>query len=224
MLNQVIGLDHVVVVAHDLDAAAAGWRDLGFTVSPRGTHSAHMGTGNYHTATARIYTDYSLLSANESLAEDVHHVFLQLTSLTRTPPLQRLYQAPFNLHERMLHHIETEIRNVEAGGAGHIIAKLNAQIVQPDNGILNHIVEESGAERWRIQIDGRQKSGHGQRMHDIRLAALAPLRDVGLFGHSIGALHQLKSRLVNTRRNEGCLLYTSPSPRDGLLSRMPSSA
>lgn len=47
MLNQVIGLDHVVVVAHDLDAAAAGWRDLGFTVSPRGTHSAHMGTGNY---------------------------------------------------------------------------------------------------------------------------------------------------------------------------------
>ena len=47
MLNQVIGLDHVVVVAHDLDAAAAGWRKLGFTVSPRGTHSAHMGTGNY---------------------------------------------------------------------------------------------------------------------------------------------------------------------------------
>ncbi len=47
MLSQVIGLDHVVVVAHDLDAAAAGWRDLGFTLSPRGTHSAHMGTGNY---------------------------------------------------------------------------------------------------------------------------------------------------------------------------------
>ncbi|HPU50411.1 MAG TPA: VOC family protein [Burkholderiaceae bacterium] len=47
MLNQVIGLDHVVVVAHDLDAAAAGWHALGFTVSPRGTHSAHMGTGNY---------------------------------------------------------------------------------------------------------------------------------------------------------------------------------
>jgi polyphosphate kinase len=91
----------------------------------------HMGTGNYHTATARLYTDYSLLSADESLAEDVHHVFLQLTSLTRTPPLQRLYQAPFNLHERMLHHIDTEIRNVEAGGAGHIIAKLNA-LVEPE--------------------------------------------------------------------------------------------
>lgn len=91
----------------------------------------HLGTGNYHTATARLYTDYSLLSADEALAHDVHHVFLQLTSLTRTPPLLRLYQAPFNLHERVLHHIDTEIRNVEAGGAGHIIAKLNA-LVEPE--------------------------------------------------------------------------------------------
>ncbi|HEY4250675.1 MAG TPA: VOC family protein [Roseomonas sp.] len=46
-LQHVIGLDHVVVAVRDLDAAAAGWRALGFTVSPRGTHSAHMGSGNY---------------------------------------------------------------------------------------------------------------------------------------------------------------------------------
>jgi catechol 2,3-dioxygenase-like lactoylglutathione lyase family enzyme len=46
-LRHVIGLDHVVVAVRDLDAAAAGWRALGFTVSPRGTHSAHMGSGNY---------------------------------------------------------------------------------------------------------------------------------------------------------------------------------
>ena len=91
----------------------------------------HLGTGNYHTGTARIYTDYSLLSADESLGEDVHHVFLQLTSLMQTPPLRRLYQAPFNLHERILEHIDQEIRNVEAGGAGHIIAKLNA-LVEPE--------------------------------------------------------------------------------------------
>lgn len=88
----------------------------------------HLGTGNYHTGTARLYTDYSLLSADEALARDVHQVFLQLTSLTRTPPLLRLYQAPFTLHERILQHIDTEIRNVEAGGAGHIIAKLNALV------------------------------------------------------------------------------------------------
>ncbi|MEO7386079.1 MAG: polyphosphate kinase 1 [Gammaproteobacteria bacterium] len=91
----------------------------------------HLGTGNYHTGTARLYTDYSLLSAEEALAEDVHHVFLQLTSLMQTPPLRRLYQSPFNLHQRILEHIDQEIRNVESGGAGHIIAKLNA-LVEPE--------------------------------------------------------------------------------------------
>jgi catechol 2,3-dioxygenase-like lactoylglutathione lyase family enzyme len=46
-LQNVIGIDHVVVMVRDLDRAAATWKRLGFTVSPRGTHSAHMGSGNY---------------------------------------------------------------------------------------------------------------------------------------------------------------------------------
>ena len=46
-LKNVIGVDHAVVMARNLDKAADGWRRLGFTLSPRGTHSAHMGTGNY---------------------------------------------------------------------------------------------------------------------------------------------------------------------------------
>ena len=46
-LAQVIGADHAVVAVRDLDAAAEQWRRLGFTVSPRGTHSAHLGSGNY---------------------------------------------------------------------------------------------------------------------------------------------------------------------------------
>lgn len=46
-LKNIIGLDHVVIVVRDLDKAAETWAGLGFTVSPRGTHSAHMGTGNY---------------------------------------------------------------------------------------------------------------------------------------------------------------------------------
>ncbi len=45
-LRNVIGIDHAVVMVRDLDAAAANWNRLGFTISPRGTHSAHMGTGN----------------------------------------------------------------------------------------------------------------------------------------------------------------------------------
>ncbi len=46
-IESVVGLDHVVLVVRDLDAAAAAWQRIGFTVSPRGTHSAHMGTANY---------------------------------------------------------------------------------------------------------------------------------------------------------------------------------
>ncbi len=46
-LENVIGIDHAVVMVRDLDQAAATWKTLGFTVSPRGTHSAHMGSGNY---------------------------------------------------------------------------------------------------------------------------------------------------------------------------------
>ena len=46
-LKNVIGIDHAVVMVQDLDKAAENYRQLGFTISPRGTHSAHMGTGNY---------------------------------------------------------------------------------------------------------------------------------------------------------------------------------
>jgi hypothetical protein len=46
-LKNVIGIDHAVIMARDLDKAAEAWKQLGFTVSPRGTHSAHMGSGNY---------------------------------------------------------------------------------------------------------------------------------------------------------------------------------
>ena len=91
----------------------------------------HLGTGNYHPGTARVYTDYSLMSADEQLGEDVHEVFMQLTSMMQTPPLKRLHESPFDLHENILQRIEQEIRNVENGGAGHIIAKLNA-LVEPE--------------------------------------------------------------------------------------------
>jgi hypothetical protein len=46
-LSQLIGIDHAVVVVRNLEAAAASWRNLGFTISPPGTHSPHLGTGNY---------------------------------------------------------------------------------------------------------------------------------------------------------------------------------
>ena len=68
----------------------------------------HLGTGNYHPRTARGYTDYGLFTCDEAIGADVHEIFLQLTSLTRTPKLRRLLQAPFNLHETLLSMIERE--------------------------------------------------------------------------------------------------------------------
>ena len=54
-LANIVGIDHAVIVTSDLDQAAANWKRLGFTVSPRGTHSARMGTGN---ATIMLSADY----------------------------------------------------------------------------------------------------------------------------------------------------------------------
>ena len=100
----------------------------------------HLGTGNYHPKTARAYTDYGLFSADEKLAEDVHEVFMQITSLTKTAPLNLLYQSPFTLHEGLLRLIRRETRHAAAGGAGHIIAKLNA-LVEPE--IIRALYEAS---------------------------------------------------------------------------------
>ncbi len=90
----------------------------------------HLSTGNYHTGTARAYTDYGLFTADEKLGEDAHHIFLQLTSMMQTPPLQRIAQAPFGLLEFVLAAIDQEIDNVKQGKTGHIIAKINA-LVEP---------------------------------------------------------------------------------------------
>ena len=56
----------------------------------------HLGTGNYHPRTARLYTDYGLFTCDEDVGADVHEIFLQLTSLTRTTKLRRLLQSPFH--------------------------------------------------------------------------------------------------------------------------------
>ncbi|MGH8148983.1 MAG: polyphosphate kinase 1, partial [Steroidobacteraceae bacterium] len=62
----------------------------------------HLGTGNYHPLTARAYSDYGLLTCDREIGEDVHELFLQLTSLTRTPNLRCLLQSPFGLHQAII--------------------------------------------------------------------------------------------------------------------------
>jgi polyphosphate kinase len=91
----------------------------------------HLGTGNYHPKTARLYTDYGLLSSNKALGEDVHEVFMQITSLTSTAALKMLYQSPFTLQEKLLKLVRRETANAASGRTGHIIAKINA-LVEPE--------------------------------------------------------------------------------------------
>src|SRR5271155_1651662 len=86
----------------------------------------HLGTGNYHAKTARLYTDYGLLTADESIGEDIHEIFLQLTGLTRVPRLRKLLHAPFSLHQALLSKIDRESAHASAGRPARIIAKLNA--------------------------------------------------------------------------------------------------
>lgn len=91
----------------------------------------HLGTGNYHARTARIYTDYGLLSANAELGEDVHKMFLQLTSLGRGNKLNKMLQSPFTLYSGMLERIERESEHARAGKEARIIAKMNG-VVEPN--------------------------------------------------------------------------------------------
>ena len=106
------------------------------------TRYVHLGTGNYHPETTRMYTDYGLLTTNKEISDDVHQVFLQLTSMMQTPPLNRLLQAPFQLHESLLAMIDREAANASAGGNGHIVAKLNA-LVEPE--IIRALYKASSA-------------------------------------------------------------------------------
>ena len=87
---------------------------------------AHLGTGNYNHKTARLYTDFGLLTADEEITADVNSLFVQLTGLGRAGKLTRLWQSPFTLHAQVIAAIEREVRHAAAGQRGAIIAKMNA--------------------------------------------------------------------------------------------------
>lgn len=86
----------------------------------------HLGTGNYHSGTAKAYTDWSYMTSDPVIGLDVHRVFMQLTGLGRAKRLERLLQAPFTLQKTLVDLIEAEVTAVEAGGEGHVICKVNS--------------------------------------------------------------------------------------------------
>ena len=107
-------------------------REEGAAELPGGLrYYTHLSTGNYHPKTARLYTDYGLLTADASIGKDAHSVFLQLTSLGKVIKLNRLLQSPFTLNEGMHARIEREIAHAEAGKPARLIAKMNS-LVEPE--------------------------------------------------------------------------------------------
>lgn len=86
----------------------------------------HLGTGNYHSGTARVYTDFGLFTADPDIGNDVHLIFQQLSGLAPSTKLKRLLQSPFTLHAGVLKRIHRETKHARAGKPARIIAKMNA--------------------------------------------------------------------------------------------------
>ncbi|AOJ02268.1 MULTISPECIES: polyphosphate kinase 1 [Burkholderia] len=102
----------------------------------------HLGTGNYHPRTARLYTDFGLMTAEPTLCEDVHHVFQQLTGIGGELKLHEIWQSPFTLHPRLIEHIRAETENARAGKRARIVAKMNA-LLEPT--VIAELYEASQA-------------------------------------------------------------------------------
>ena len=92
---------------------------------------AHLSTGNYNPGTARLYTDFSYLTADEALTSDLDHVFLHLASQSRLPKLHKVLAAPFYLHKGMLERIEACVAAAKQGLEARIILKTNALTDEP---------------------------------------------------------------------------------------------
>ena len=90
----------------------------------------HLGTGNYHQTTAKLYTDFSLLTTNAEISRDVDNMFAQITGIGRAGILTTIFQSPFTLHDMLINRIEKEAAIAKTGGRAEIIAKMNS-LVEP---------------------------------------------------------------------------------------------
>ena len=87
---------------------------------------AHLGTGNYHAGNARLYTDYSLLTCDKDITNDVRKIFQQLTGMGKAFKVKKLLHAPFTLKKGLIDRINHEAANAKEGKSARIIIKINA--------------------------------------------------------------------------------------------------
>ncbi len=107
----------------------------------------HLGTGNYHPHTARLYTDYGLFTSDNAIGMDVQKLFHQLTAPSRTGKLKKLVQSPFTLHSSVLAKIAREAEIAHEGRPARIMAKMNS-LIEPQ--VIKALYEAS---RAGVKID-----------------------------------------------------------------------
>jgi polyphosphate kinase len=112
----------------------------------------HMGTGNYNEKTARIYTDFGLMTADRAIGEDASAFFNALTGYSDPPRMKKLAMAPTTLRERFLRLIQREQRRAEEGQPAEIRAKMNSLV---DEEIIRALYDASRAGvRIRLNVRG----------------------------------------------------------------------
>jgi polyphosphate kinase len=103
---------------------------------------AHIGSGNYNSQTARVYTDLGLLTANPSIGADLTDLFNSLTGFSRQNSFRNLLVAPRNMRSRFTEMVDREAEHARAGKPARIIAKMNALV---DSEIIRHLYDASQA-------------------------------------------------------------------------------